>query len=83
MQIETAAALIEVTQERARQTRKWGEQNHDNERWLAILAEEFGEIAKEVVEGDEEQQLPELIQLAAVAVAWIECIDRRSRARAA
>jgi len=49
---------------------------------LAVLAEEFGEVANAVLEtsygadGDEHLR-EELIQVAAVAVAWVEAIDRR------
>lgn len=40
--------LIEL--ERNRQDRIWGPQNHSQIVWLGILAEEFGELAKEVNE---------------------------------
>lgn len=43
--------------------------------WLHVLAEEFAEAA----EADSKANLrAELIQVAAVAIAWIEAIDRRS-----
>lgn len=45
-----------------------------NYTWNTILSEEFFESQAE--EGDEALR-KELIQVAAVAVAWIECIDRR------
>lgn len=32
--------------EREKQDKKWGEQNHDFPRWLEILLEEIGEMAK-------------------------------------
>ena len=78
-----------VDAERARQDAKWGEQNHDDFTWMAILAEEVGEVAKAALHhnGDEpgvtasEATLShlreELVQVAAVAVAWLEAIDRR------
>lgn len=48
---------------------------------LAVLAEEFGEVARAVVEQDLEQAETELIQVAAVAVAWVEGLRaRRTRA---
>ena len=79
-----ASVLAEVRQERALQDRRWGEQNHSPAQYLAILAEEFGEAAKEAVEaefekpwGDPRARLrEELVQTAAVAVAFIECLDR-------
>lgn len=46
----TGVVLEAVRDEREKQDRKWGEQNHDPARYFAILAEEVGEVAKEVVE---------------------------------
>lgn len=47
--------------------------------WSDILHEEFWEA---MVECDDDSRLrEELIQVAAVAVAWIECIDRRWASR--
>lgn len=41
-----------VSQERDSQDAKWGSQrHHSGEKWLAILTEEVGEVAKEVLEG--------------------------------
>ncbi len=74
--------LIDIQTERLRQDRKWGEQNHDDVWWVAILGEEFGEAAQAVLHdafgGKAAGTLrAELVQLVAVGVAWIECIDRR------
>lgn len=42
---------------------------------LCVLAEEFGEVAKEVNEGSDPELLKaELIQVAAVCVAWAETL---------
>lgn len=51
---------------------------------LAVLMEEVGEVAHILNEGEGIEQWrqrcrEELIQVAAVAVAWIEGLDRRSR----
>lgn len=83
---DPATVLREVLDERLRQDARWGEQNHDPLGWLAILAEEFGEVAAEVTKacvppvGDRDAHLAklrgELIQTAAVAVAFVECLDR-------
>lgn len=71
------AALEDILTERARQDVKWGVQNHENSFWTAILGEEFGEVCKEVVEDYNYGRLrKELVQVAAVAVAWVECLDR-------
>ncbi len=73
--------LDEIAQERSQQDKKWGVQNHNNFFWSAILGEEFGEACQaalhEVEEPEKDTNLrEELIQTAAVAVAWIECLDR-------
>lgn len=74
----------EILLERMRQDRKWGEQNHSRIEWLGILSEEIGEAAKEVVDihfsasGDPTNLRYELVQCAAVIVAWLEC-DKRNK----
>jgi hypothetical protein len=84
----TDGVVEEVRLERIRQDRKWGQQNHGPLGWLAILAEEFGEVSKEVCELDVGKvdgverlyrlkcYRDELIQVAAVAVAMVESFDR-------
>ena len=85
--MSTSSVLKEVKAERARQDAKQGQQNHEPVKYFAILSEEFGEVAKEVVEYtfavSKEGQLTrmknmreELVQTAAVAVAMIESLDR-------
>lgn len=44
--------------------------------WADILNEEFWEV---LAESDPAKLRAELIQVAAVAVAWVEAIDRRTR----
>jgi hypothetical protein len=68
----------EVQQERYRQFRKWGEQNHRSGTWLKILMEEVGEYSKANLEGDLIGQRDELVQVAAVAHAMVEWFDRES-----
>ena len=68
--------LEEVMEERNRQDELWGEQNHDDGIWLAILVEEVGEVANDINERSKKLR-EELIQVAAVAVSWVESIDRR------
>lgn len=74
--------VVDVLAERQRQETKWGEQNHDDFFWSAILYEELGEAARILLEegcdGFTGALRPELVQVAAVAVAWLECIDRRA-----
>lgn len=68
--------LQTIQQERDRQDAKWGEQNHHPLYWLGILTEELGEVAKASIEADWSNYATELIQLAAVAVAALESLDR-------
>lgn len=72
-----------IKDERERQNKKWGEQNHDDYRWLAILLEEVGELAEAVLHDEfgghaKGHTYIELIHVAAVAIQWLECMDRRS-----
>lgn len=80
--------LEEVAHERRRQDGKWGPQYHHDAHWLAILMEEVGEAAECVCKAEVPPVSPgaegwrtavraELVQVAAVAVAWIETIDGR------
>ena len=73
--------LHEIRDERFDQDKKWGEQNHSPADWLMIIGEEIGEVNKAALEakfGKEtlDNYRTELIQVAAVAVAMIECYDR-------
>lgn len=63
-----------IISERQRQDAKWGPQaSHTPEKWYAILGEEFGEVAKEVLERPNSAKMrAELIQVAAVCVKWLE-----------
>lgn len=69
--------FAEITAERKQQDEKWGIQDHEGGRWLAILNEEIGELATSILnyEGPSYER-SELVQIAAVAIAWIEAIDR-------
>jgi NTP pyrophosphatase (non-canonical NTP hydrolase) len=74
---------MEVMAERARQDEKWGEQNHDDPWWLAILVEEVGEAAQAMLEATEEAGDPrrlrkEVVEAVAVGLAWLECMERRA-----
>lgn len=76
--------MDQVRRERARQDVMWGEQNHDDAGWNYILGEEYGEVQKALCENhfdyagaDPGEIRKELIETAAVAIAWVEAIDRR------
>ena len=68
-----------IMAERARQDEKWGEQNHDIYKWLAILGEEVGEANKAALENDYSELMEELIQIGAVTVAMIESLERNRK----
>jgi hypothetical protein len=79
-------ALISVLAERHRQERlkaagKFSHTCADNElsddACCRVLGEEFGEVCRALNDGEDPSALrAELIQVAAVAVAWVERIDR-------
>lgn len=59
--------------ERVRQLIKFGDQTgNSNEHWLAILMEEVGEAIREHLNKEPEAFRTELVQVAAVAHAWLE-----------
>lgn len=78
------AILDEVRMERVRQLTKWGYQSHNLQAWMSFLMEEVGEAAKEANEltfgGDSrkghERFRTELIQVAALAIAIVQCDDQ-------
>lgn len=61
----------DVENERQFQFRKWGEQNHSAERWLAILTEEVGEVAKAILENKDEEYHRELVQVGATVMSML------------
>lgn len=80
--------LSDVTAERLSQEEKWGQQNHNDFEWLTILGEEVGEACQAALKAAPHmkehshlasiQLRAELVQVAAVAIAHIEAIDRRA-----
>lgn len=84
-----SAVEDDVRLERAVQDVTWGQQNHEPFKYLAILTEEVGECHKAALEAFNWKKddpsfdaaklnhlRTELVQVAAVAVAMIECLDR-------
>jgi NTP pyrophosphatase (non-canonical NTP hydrolase) len=80
-----AGALAAVLDERGRQDARWGRQDHEPAVWLAILVEELGELAEATLAdrfGNAEHGTHsdtvriEAVQVAAVACAWTEHLDR-------
>lgn len=83
--IQLFGIVNEVMAERHKQFTKWGYQDCAPLEWFAILSEEIGEVAKEVVdfhmagmnitpEGSKDYRT-ELIQVAAVAIQAIQVLD--------
>ena len=82
--------LTAIKAEGMKQDRKWGEQNHNPEIWLAILTEEVGELAQAMLadrfdtsrdeklhDSHHDSMEIEAIQIAAVAAHFIEYLSRR------
>lgn len=71
----------DVVDEMYRQDKKWGVQDHSDEVWLAILTEEVGEAATGILHarfgGMDSNTRDEVVQVAAVAIQWLDCMDRR------
>ena len=65
--------LIQI--ERDAQDAKWGEQNHTDEKWVAIALEELGEAAKAVNENNDVELLLEIVQVVAVLENWVTARD--------
>lgn len=63
-----------VLDERERQTNKYGAipRGLSDDRYNTILGEETGEVARAIIDDEPEHMLVELVQVAAVAVAWVE-----------
>ena len=64
-----------IRTERKRQDDKWGIQRQHDMIWLAILVEEVGEVAQAILKKESKERIKtELVEVAAVAVAWLENI---------
>lgn len=68
----TEKVINSILAERKRQDDKWGIQRHQPDYWMLIAIEEVGEIAQALLQNDRESYRKELIQTAAVFVAWLE-----------
>lgn len=81
-------ALSAILAEREAQDAKWGLPNHDPAMWQLILCEEMGEFSKAALElraGElsieeliamKQKLRKEAVQIAAVGMAMVECMDR-------
>ncbi len=63
-----------IAEERNRQDAKWGTKfpGRDDNKWVVILGEEFGELCNAILEDDQENILVESIQCAAVLFSFLE-----------
>lgn len=62
-----------IVLERNKQDQKWGaNRTLPSDTWFRVLGEEVGEVARAINEHDADQLAFELIQSAAVIVAWLE-----------
>ena len=83
-EVTRATVLQAVLAERERQDSKWGDQTQNtDEHWTVILTEELGEVAREVYEKRSAGMFEEIVQCAAVCMAWGEAyLNRNSIAEA-
>jgi len=79
-------AYSDIQEERRRQDERFGDQSrHNSIEWASILSEECGEVVKEANDlywtnkGCRVNLRDELVQVAAVAVAFIEALDKRKQ----
>ena len=75
MKIEKKAFYDLIQMERNAQDAKWGEQHHSDEKWVAIALEELGEVAKAVIENNDVELLPEIVQTVALLECWVTSRD--------
>jgi hypothetical protein len=79
--------MVAVDIENKRQLSKWGIQTHDATEWLAITAEEFGEMSKAIVEYhfgggnplDAQDVVKEAIQTATLCLKIAEMFNEVAR----
>lgn len=73
--------------ERHRQISKWGDRDHNHDKYIRIMGEEFGEACEAIEDASTSNHVnetiqhlehlkTELIQVAAVAVRFIQNVDR-------
>ena len=78
VEVARADVLENVLAERERQDSIWGDQrDNTDDTWALIALEEFGEVAKDINDNKLGSAYTEIIQVAAVMVAWAESLRRR------
>jgi len=75
-------ALAQVAEERERQDGKWGGESHDDtlsiDEWHELLSDYIGWGRRMAKMGSPDKARRRLIQVAALAVAQVEAIDRQT-----
>jgi hypothetical protein len=75
-------ALADIQAQREANHIRWGDMSIENRPpdyvgWLPTLGEEFGEVCRALcLEGERDRLRPELIDLVAVGLMWLDSIDR-------
>ena len=76
IEVARAGVMEDILAEREFQDYKWGDQvKNSNSLWNVIATEEVGEAAKEIYENGD-NLYHEVIQCAAVYMAWAEALRR-------
>lgn len=80
LQSESMLKVFEkIRRERRDQDIVWGaDRTLDNMLWNTILIEEVGEVSRAILKKDRQNLHDELVQVAAVAVAWLENWEREN-----
>ena len=71
--------LEAILAEKERQTKIYGEQNHDDSWWNLITTDKNGDVVKEIFNRNDTKLFIELIELAATYFSWAESIHRRQQ----
>jgi len=78
IEVARATVLENVLAERERQDSIWGDQiDNSDSVWALIALEELGEVAKDINDIKLGSAYTEVIQVAAVMIAWAESLRRR------
>ncbi len=90
LKAKTVKTLSSILSEREAQQKQWGEdgEKHSDIFWSSVLAKQTGQAAALIVnfltaqnpiarENAKRAVRREVVQIAAVAMAWLECIDER------
>lgn len=78
IEIARAKVVENILAERERQDSIWGDQrDNTDDAWALIALEELGEVAKDINDTKLGSAYTEIVQVAAVMMAWAESLRRR------